>query len=140
MKRYTKPIHLQELIPHRRADSSLALINVVFLLLLFLVVSGTLRPPLPDGFDWAETTQGEGASSIQGGLVLTLDGGVWVDGSRVEREELNKYLAEAARSSDRLTVQVDKRARMEFVAALAKQARSSGLTALTLVTVQADGP
>jgi hypothetical protein len=29
---------------------------------------------------------------------------------------------------------------MEFVAALAKQARSSGLMALTLVTVQADGP
>ena len=53
MKRYTKPIHLQELKPHRRADSSLALINVVFLLLLFLLVSGTLRPPcrvLPEDF------------------------------------------------------------------------------------------
>ena len=50
MKRYTKPIHLQELKPHRRADSSLALINVVFLLLLFLLVSGTLRPPLPETY------------------------------------------------------------------------------------------
>lgn len=139
MKRYTKPIHLQELTPHRRADSSLALINVVFLLLLFLIVSGTLRPPLPEGFDWAETTTKEGASSIRGGLVLTRDGHVWADGARLESAALISFLEQSALLSDRLTVQVDRRARMEAVAALAEQARSSGISGLTLVTVETGG-
>jgi len=140
MKRYTKPIHLQELIPHRRADSSLALINVVFLLLLFLLVAGTLRPPLPEGFDWAETTKSEGASDIQGGLVLTREGGSWAGGEQLDDESLTAFLEETAQMTDRLTVQVDKRTRIEAIAALASKARRSGLQSLSLVTVEADNP
>lgn len=140
MKRYTKPIHLQELIPHRKADSSLALINVVFLLLLFLLVAGTLRPPLPEDFAWAETINQDGTSNIQGGLVLTRDGAVWADGRQLNDKDLEAHLKTVAGASDRLTVQVDKRARMEAVAALAALARSSGLQALSLVTVEAGGP
>jgi len=140
MKRYTKPIHLQELIPHRKADSSLALINVVFLLLLFLLVSGTLRPSLPEDFAWAETSNREGASNIRGGLVLTSDGSFWADGEQLDDQALSAHLQVAAEASDRLTVQVDKRARMEAVAALAEHARASGLKGLSLVTVEAGGP
>ncbi|MEO9528674.1 biopolymer transporter ExbD [Roseibium sp.] len=140
MKRYTKPIHLQELSPHRRADSSLPLINVVFLLLLFLLVSGTLRPPLPDEFAWAETSRDEGAGNIRGGLVLTREGRVWSEGQALESGELADFLIRTAETSDLLTVQVDKRTRMEAVATLAAQARSSGIARLTLVTVEADGP
>jgi len=139
MKRYTKPIHLQELVPRRKADSSLALINVVFLLLLFLLVSGTLRPPLPEDFAWAETTNREGASNIRGGLVVTRDGTFWADGRKLGDKELQDHLKGAAAVSDRLTVQVDKRARMEALAALAAKARSSGLLGVSLVTVEVDG-
>lgn len=140
MKRYTKPIHLQQLTPHRRADSSLALINVVFLLLLFLLVSGTLRPPLPEDFAWAETTRSEGASSIRNGLVLTRDGKAWVEGTQLDEAGLIAFLDQIASESDRLTVQVHKHARMEAVAALATQARQSGVRALSLVTVEAGAP
>jgi biopolymer transport protein ExbD len=140
MKRYTKPIHLQELSPHRRADSSLPLINVVFLLLLFLLVSGTLRPPLPEDFAWAETSRDEGTGNIRGGLVLTRNGQVWSEGQLLESGDLPAFLLQAARTSDLLTVQVDKRAAMEAVADLAAQARTSGISRLTLVTVEADGP
>lgn len=140
MKRYTKPIHLQELSPHRRADSSLPLINVVFLLLLFLLVSGTLRPPLPEDFAWAETSRDEGTGNIRGGLVLTRTGQVWSEGQLLESGELPAFLSQAALTSDLLTVQVDKRAAMDAVAALAAQARTNGISRLTLVTVEADGP
>ena len=92
MKRYTKPIHLQELKPHRRADSSLALINVVFLLLLFLLVSGTLRPPLPEGFDWAETQQNDGSGKLEGSLVLDRAGTVWFDGEVLAYDDLGPFL------------------------------------------------
>jgi len=140
MKRYTKPIHLKEIISHRKADSSLALINVVFLLLLFLLVAGTLRPPLPEDFAWAETVNREGSSNIRGGLVLTRDGTLWVNGRQLDGKELDAHLKTALAASDSLTVQVDKRARMEAVAALAARARSSGLKGLSLVTVEAGGP
>lgn len=140
MKRYTKPIHLQELVPHRKADSSLALINVVFLLLLFLLVSGTLRPPLPEDFAWAETTRSEGASNIRSGLVLTRTGEAWADGQPLEDADLKEHLRLAAAGSGRLTVQVDRRAGIEAVARLADLARASGFSALSLVTVEAGDP
>lgn len=140
MKRYTKPIHLQELTPHRRADSSLALINVVFLLLLFLLVSGTLRPPLPQDFDWAETTQNDGASDIRSGLVLTRNGIIWAGGKLLDESTLATFLEKSALETDRLTVQVDKHSRMDAVAALAAKARSHGVKALSLVTVEAGAP
>jgi biopolymer transport protein ExbD len=139
MKRYTKPIHLQELKPHRKADSSLALINVVFLLLLFLLVSGTLRPPLPEGFDWAETVQDTGSGNLQGSLVLDQDGAVWFEGERFDAAALRSFLEQAARESPRLAIQVDKRAKMEAVSALADQLKASGIRQVSLMTVEAGG-
>ena len=140
MKRYTKPIHLQELKPHRRADSSLALINVVFLLLLFLLVSGTLRPPLPEGFDWAETQQNDGSGKLEGSLVLDRAGTVWFDGEVLAYDALGPFLE--ARQSDRthMVVQVDKRARMEAISALADRLKAGGVKRLTLMTVEAGAP
>ncbi len=140
MKRYTKPIHLQELKPHRRADSSLALINVVFLLLLFLLVSGTLRPPLPEGFDWAETQQNDGSGKLEGSLVLDRAGTVWLDGEVLAYDDLGPFLE--ARQSDRthMVVQVDKRTRMEAISALADRLKAGGVKRLTLMTVEAGAP
>ncbi len=139
MKRYTKPIHLQELIPHRRADASLALINIVFLLLLFLLVAGTLRPPMPDGFEWAETTSDTGSGNIQGSLVLARSGEVWLDGERLKGEEFLKYLKSVSVTTDRLSLQVDKRTPMRDVTALAELLKAGGIRHLTLVTVEAGG-
>ncbi|WP_415717012.1 ExbD/TolR family protein [Roseibium sp.] len=137
MKRYTKPIHVPQVMAHRAADSSLALINVVFLLLLFLLVSGTLRPPLPDDFDWAETTADQGSSNIQDSLVLTETGDFWFKGAILDEAQLLGFLAEASARSNRLTLQVDKRARVETIAGLAKKAQAAGIARLSLVTVEA---
>lgn len=140
MKRYTKPIHLQELKPHRRADSSLALINVVFLLLLFLLVSGTLRPPLPEGFDWAETQQDNGSGKLDGSLVLDREGTVWFDGEILTDEDFGPFLEAWTPDRSRMVVQVDKRTRMEAVSALAGRLKAGGVKQLTLMTVEAGAP
>jgi biopolymer transport protein ExbD len=140
MKRYTKPIHVPEVISHRAADSSLALINVVFLLLLFLLVSGTLRPPLPEDFDWAETTAETGSSNIQGSLALAQNGEIWFQGAPLDDVEFQKFLGEAEGRTDRLTIQVDKRAKMEAVASLAAKFKSTGIKHLTLVTIEVNQP
>ncbi|PVB63594.1 biopolymer transporter ExbD [Labrenzia sp. 011] len=140
MKRYTKPIHLPRAMAHRAADSSLALINVVFLLLVFLLVAGTLKPTLPEHFEWAETSSGTGNGSIQGSLVLVRSGEVWFEGERLEAAQLETFLQGVSDETDRLAVQVDKRAKMEAVAALADRLRANGIKHLTLVTIEADGP
>jgi|GEM_PF-460073 len=140
MKRYTKPIHVPRAMAHRSVDSSLALINVVFLLLVFLLVAGTLKPSLPEEFDWAETTADTGSGNIQGSLVLTRSGEVWFEGRQMDGEQLAAFLKGAAEETSRLSVQVDKRAKMEAVAALADRFRENGVTQLTLVTIEADRP
>jgi len=140
MKRYTKPIHVPQPLKHRTADSSLALINVVFLLLLFLLVSGTLRPPLPEEFEWAETISEDGRGDIQNSLVLSRTGAVWFDGNALEDEELETTLADLAQTRDSLSVQVDRRAKMEAVAMLAKQLQSAGIRQLSFVTIETDRP
>ncbi|ERP96812.1 hypothetical protein Q669_26595 [Labrenzia sp. C1B10] len=140
MKRYTKPIHLQELKPHRRADSSLALINVVFLLLLFLLVSGTLRPPLPEGFDWAETQQNDGSGKLEGSLVLDRAGTVWFDGEVLAYDDLGSFLEARQSDGTHMVVQVDKRTRMEAISALADRLKAGGVKRLTLMTVEAGAP
>lgn len=140
MKRYTKPIHVPKAIKHRAVDSSLALINVVFLLLLFLLVSGTLRPPLPDEFEWAETTAEEGSSDIQSSLVLTQSGKLWFAGSELDEDGLSDYLASKVDGAGPLSVQVDRRARMEYVAELARRLRSKGVRNLSFVTIETDQP
>lgn len=140
MKRYTKPIHLPKPLEHRPADSALALINVVFLLLLFLLIAGTLRPPLPEDFEWAETTAEEGSGDIQGSLVLIRSGAVWVDGKPLDTEGAEEFLKSVAEETDRISIQVDRRAKMEDIADLADRLRANGLNHLTLVTIEADQP
>jgi len=138
MKRYTKPIHLPKPMPQRSDGSALALINVVFLLLLFLLVAGTLRPPLPEDFDWAETTSDSGRGDIQGSLVLTQSGEIWFEGGPRAQAEAEDVFRSIAEKTDRLSVQVDKRADIAAVARLANRLKEHGIERLTLVTIEAD--
>lgn len=140
MKRYTKPIHLPKPLPSRSADSSLALINVVFLLLLFLLVSGTLRPPLPDAFEWAETTETTGEGQVRNTLVLTRSGEIWFAGEVLDDAGFADFLDEGAGTSDTLSVQVDRHAQMEDVAQLANSLRAAGIRRLSFVTIEAEDP
>ncbi|WP_420415065.1 biopolymer transporter ExbD [Roseibium sp.] len=139
MKRFSKPIHLPELIKGPKRDSSLALINVVFLLLVFLLVSGTLRPPLPNEFDWAETTSDNGGGTLQGSLVLDRTGGIWLGAEKLSDPEIDKLLADLAVGGGKLSLQVDRRAQMSSVSAVAKRAKEFGLKTLSLITVEAAG-
>jgi len=138
MKRYTKPIHLPEIVRRRKADSSLALINVAFLLLLFLIVAGTLRPSLPDDFQWAQTAAETGAASIQGTLVLDQDGSVFLDGQRLEGAGRQTRLENLSALTDEVVIQVDRRTRMGALSSLAAELRSLGVRKVSLITVEAE--
>lgn len=60
--------------PQRRArDSTIALINVVFLMLIFFLVAGTVAPPLDPDLTLVETADLEGREPPDA-LVLRADG------------------------------------------------------------------
>ncbi|GAA0781642.1 hypothetical protein E1180_21205 [Roseibium denhamense] len=140
MRRYTKPIHLPKPPPSRPPDSSLALINVVFLLLVFLLVSGTLRPPLPDAFEWAETASKTGGGPLQGSFAIDRDGSIWFAGEMIGAEDIVTTVPLAGSGNGTLTVQVDRRAPMAAIAKVTARLEGSGITALSLVTIDAEGP
>ncbi|TYC50431.1 hypothetical protein FMN50_23470 [Rhodobacterales bacterium] len=136
MRRYTKPIHLPKAISKRSDSGALALINVVFLLLMFLLIAGTLRPTMPEDFAWAETTSASGTGDITQSLALTRTGELWFEGRALSEDEIADVIERLAGNTTHLSVQVDKRTRMEDIAGFAERVKAHGVQRLTLVTVE----
>lgn len=59
--------------PRRKRDSTIALINVVFLMLIFFLIAGTIAPPLDPDLDLVDTAGLDGREPPDA-LVLRKDG------------------------------------------------------------------
>ncbi|RLJ97934.1 ExbD/TolR family protein [Ruegeria conchae] len=59
--------------PSRKRDSTIPLINVVFLMLIFFLIAGTLAPPLDPELQLVDTSELEGRDPPDA-LVLNADG------------------------------------------------------------------
>ncbi|WP_271951792.1 ExbD/TolR family protein [Ruegeria faecimaris] len=59
--------------PRRKRDSTIALINVVFLMLIFFLITGTIAPPLDPDLQLVDTSELEG-SEPPDALVLHKNG------------------------------------------------------------------
>lgn len=59
--------------PRRKRDSTIALINVVFLMLIFFLIAGTIAPPLEPDLELVDTSGLEGREPPDA-LVLRKDG------------------------------------------------------------------
>jgi biopolymer transport protein ExbD len=59
--------------PRRKRDSTIALINIVFLMLIFFLIAGTVAPPLDPGLELVDTSGLEGREPPDA-LVLHQDG------------------------------------------------------------------
>jgi biopolymer transport protein ExbD len=64
---------IRPLTPRRRRDTTIALINVVFLMLIFFLIAGTIAPALDPDLQLAETAGLEGREPPDA-LVLHADG------------------------------------------------------------------
>jgi len=60
-------------IPRRKRDTTIALINVVFLMLIFFLITGTIAPPLDPELELADTSGLEGREPPDA-LLLHKDG------------------------------------------------------------------
>jgi biopolymer transport protein ExbD len=117
-----------------------SLIDVVFLLLIFFVVTSTFleRP----GIDLSLPEAGSSASEVaEVSVRIAADGGLYVDANPVTPEELTGVLEARLREAGttEVTLEADRRVPHGRVVAAMDAARKAGATGLVVATRPEDG-
>lgn len=76
---------IRQTAPRRKRDSTIALINVVFLMLIFFLITGTIAPPLDPDLNLVDTSELEGREPPDA-LVLHKDGTLSFRGAETNPE------------------------------------------------------
>lgn len=117
--------------PRQRPEPTIALINIVFLMLIFFLVAGSLAPPLDPSLTLVRTADLDGAEPPDA-LVLAADGTLGFRGAAVEAGAWLAGLDEAARARVRLVPDRDVPAAR--LLAVAAELRAAGAGQVVLVT------
>ncbi|MFT6878411.1 MAG: biopolymer transport protein ExbD [Granulosicoccus sp.] len=107
------------------------LINIVFLMLIFFMLAGTLRES--DAIQAAEMDE---TSMIEGDLiviVMTLDGELSVEGQSIDPQALDSLLETKKSASSNIAIKPDSRLAAEQLLSLTEQLRESGFSEVTLI-------
>lgn len=121
----------------RDRDNSVALINIVFLLLVFMMLAGTLRPPLPAGFKWAETREPGAKSRPYGDVFVDRDGKLWKEGTPLDLGELAGLASARARHGGAMRLLVDRAVEAQVLSTIANLLRDQGLARIDLTMTRA---
>lgn len=121
---------------HER-DDLIPLINVIFLLLIFFMIAGTLshRPSVEVSF--VETAVSPATQPPQDTLIVTADGTAYYEGSPVAPEDLESVLATDG-TLDReapFPVVVDRAVTMSALKPISDGLKRSGLARLRIITL-----
>ncbi|WP_187968802.1 ExbD/TolR family protein [Aquibium microcysteis] len=121
-------------------ESTITLINVVFLMLVFFLIAGTLTPPLDKDVTLISTLQSEQAEPPDA-LFVTADGVMRARGAEVTAPD---YVAavrqkELLLPEDPVTVKIaaDRELPAERLIAIVGELRDAGATRITVVTERA---
>ncbi|MDV7145234.1 biopolymer transporter ExbD [Tropicimonas sp. TH_r6] len=117
--------------PRRRRDSTIALINVVFLMLIFFLIAGTVAPPLDGEVTLVDTTGLEGREPPDA-LVLRKNGQLIFRGLPVDPEA---FMADQAAEPVRIVP--DREASAERLIEVTGALRRFGAPSVFIVTEQA---
>ena len=117
--------------PRRKRDSTIALINVVFLMLIFFLIAGTIAPPLDSDLELIETSELEGREPPDA-LILNADGTLSFRGVPTD---VQQYMQNHSGGSVRIVP--DRNSSGQRLVELATNLRSLGATSVILVTERA---
>lgn len=117
--------------PARRSDGTVAMINIVFLLLLFFLIAGQIAAPLSREITLVETSDMPN-SPPPGGIVLHADGRMSRNGTAVTLEAI---LAGHA-PGETLRLVPDRALPAKDLVRIVKALRQGGATAIRLVTLR----
>ncbi|WP_306432342.1 biopolymer transporter ExbD [Tropicibacter sp. Alg240-R139] len=115
----------------RKRDSTIALINVVFLMLIFFLITGTIAPPLDPELTLVDTSELEGREPPDA-LVLRQDGTLTFRGDTIEPAAyLDSHQAGPVR------IVPDRNVSGQRLIQVTGQLRRAGATSVFVVTEQA---
>ena len=117
--------------PRRRPDATLALINVVFLMLIFFLIAGQVAPPLDRDLRLVETRDLAPAPPPDA-LVLSADGRLTLRGAAITPEAYVAGLEPGAAARVRLVP--DRAAPAARLVEVAGRLRAAGAGTVALVT------
>mgnify|MGYP001230319402 CR=1 FL=1 len=119
--------------PRRERDSTIALINIVFLMLIFFLVAGTLAQPIDSALKLVNTSDIDSTSPPADALVVHPDGRMSLAGQDIATPEA--FLE--ARGEEGLAVVrliPDRELPAEDLVALARALRSGGAERVVIVS------
>ncbi|MGD8710480.1 MAG: biopolymer transporter ExbD [Ectothiorhodospiraceae bacterium] len=126
--------------PKRLRDAEthvLPLVNIVFLLLVFFLIAGTLTPSAPTPVDAPRSTStrtADGESAVT--LTLTMEGEIVIDGRAVDLPDLQAGVAAdlAGRTAPVVELKADSRVRADRLLAVLESLREAGADRVDLLT------
>lgn len=121
----------------RMEDNVLPLINVVFLLLIFFMVAGSMQVRAPFRVQPPDTANAADATARPGVLVVGADGQLALGGKMVDKAELRKRLAERD-GGEPLQIKADADMKASRLSDLLALARGAGIAKVQLITVRSE--
>jgi biopolymer transport protein ExbD len=118
--------------PRSRPEPTIALINIVFLMLIFFMIAGTLAPPLDDRVTLVSTENLDGRAP-QDATVLTSDGALRYRGAATSAEDI---IARTSKDRDQIEVRivVDRAVPATVLMAHVATLRAAGATSVWIIT------
>lgn len=125
----------------RRDGNVLPLINIVFLMLIFFLLAGTIAPTADFELDPATSRDSPATTAPAHAVYVSRQGFVSVAGTEVTVEEIPAAMASfaASLSGKPLEIMADREADAALVLTIAETARAAGVGTVRLITVRAGG-
>lgn len=120
----------------RTRDMTTALMDIVFLMLIFFLLAGTVAPPEDRTVSLAESFNAENATPQQL-IYIYADGSVHHDGHTVSVDALAPRLLAAQEEGERVKIGADRELPAQDLIDILSELRVHGVTDITLVTQRA---
>lgn len=129
-------IELDQDPPRRQFETLIPLINVVFLLLIFFLLAGTMTPADNVAVKLPVGALDDTARETPATLLVEADGFVWLGDrpidAKIAEQPLKEYLAD--KGLDRVVIKADAEAPAEALLLLMEALRKVGVQQVTIVT------
>lgn len=122
--------------PKRQFETLVPLINVVFLLLIFFLLAGTMQPAEKVAVSLPEGALNDRERDVPTTLIVEADGFVWL-GDRVMDAKLSGHMVEkhlSESNTKRVAIKADADAPAEAVLELMEGLREAGVEQVTILT------
>ena len=125
----------------RRDGNVLPLINIVFLMLIFFLLAGTIAPTAPFDLTPAVSRDSPAATAPADAVYISQEGFISIAGTEVTEEEAGEAMRafSFALDGNPLEIVADHQADAALVLSIAETARSSGVERVKLITLRAGG-